>query len=130
MTNFLAIDDVVALHDSRVDARLIDEGKLDSALNRPRNIEAYGGADIHRMAAALCQGVCQAHAFLDGNKRTSLLAVAVFYALNGYDFNPSDADLLHLIVDLTTGDADAEKASSMFSIWAIPRPEEDPHERQ
>lgn len=121
MTNFLRVDDVVRLHDARVpDAPLIDAGKLDAALHRPEWIEIYDNErSIHDMAAALCQGICQAHAFLDGNKRAALLATYAFYSLNGFRFDASsDTDLLHLIVDLTTGDADAAKAATMFSFWA------------
>lgn len=128
MTNFLTVDDVVRLHDTRVpNAPVIDAGKLDSAVNRPRNLEAYGSdTDIHMMAAALCEGICQAHGFADGNKRAALLSTVAFYTINGYVFDaPNDADLLHLMVDLTTHDVDAAKAAEMFSFWATPRPDED-----
>lgn len=50
----------------------------------------YGG--LSSVAGALCYFLTQAHAFLDGNKRTAGLASAVFLDINGYE--------LHYPVDL------------------------------
>lgn len=125
--NFLTVDDVRHLHDLRVpDAALVDPSALDSALNRPRQRQDYDDeATIHDMAAVMAEGICQAHAFTDGNKRTAVLAVVAFYVLNGHTFHAPDSELLHLIVDLTTHDVDAAKASELFSLWAYPLPDED-----
>ena len=68
----------------------------------------------------MAEGICQAHAFEDGNKRTAVLAVATFYTLNGYRFDAPDNELLHLIIDLTTHDVDAAKASELSALWAEP----------
>jgi death on curing protein len=126
VTNFLHVDDVVLLHDMRArEAPVIDWGKLDSAVHRPENLEAYEpDATIHDMVAALCEGISKAHAFLDGNKRTAVLAVVTFYQLNGYTFEAPDTELLHLVVDLTTGGIDTAKAAEMFTLWAYERPDE------
>src|ERR1051326_2911585 len=63
---------------------LVDEGKLESALMRPQMAAHYEEADLVRQAALLVSGVALAHAFVDGNKRTALIAGRVFLRFNGY----------------------------------------------
>lgn len=127
MTNFLTVEDVRLLHDQQApEAGLIDVAKLDSALNRPIQSDQYeSDATLHNLAAVLCEGICQAHAFEDGNKRTALVATVTFYALNGYVFDAPEGEIVHLIVDLTTHDIDAPKAAERFSLWAMPRSDAD-----
>ena len=69
-----------------------DEARLDAALDRPRNLEAYGKPDIFDLAAAYAFGLCQGHAFIDGNKRTSFVAAELFLDLNGCELDADDAD--------------------------------------
>ncbi len=69
-----------------------DEARLEAALDRPRNLIAYGEPDIFDLAAAYAFGLCQGHAFVDGNKRTSFVATELFLALNGCELKADDAD--------------------------------------
>ena len=64
---------------------LRDPGLLDSALARPQNAFAYGQEDIVALAVRLLAGLAQAHAFEQGNKRTSFIAMIEFLMINGYD---------------------------------------------
>lgn len=49
-----------------------DEGLLESALARPRNIALYDpDADLFTLAASDCAGIVQNHPFIDGNKRAA-----------------------------------------------------------
>lgn len=124
MINFLTAADVFQLHhDALPAASVLDFDKLDSAVHRPMQHELYvTNATIHDLAAVLCEGLCQAHAFEDGNKRTALLATIVFYAINAHDFMAPDDPLVQVIVDLTTHATDAADAASMFAQWANPLP--------
>jgi len=70
---------------------LRDTGLLDSAMARPKNAFAYGEEDIVVLAVRLLAGVAQAHAFEQGNKRTSFIAMAEFLIINGYDLAIDDA---------------------------------------
>ena len=63
---------------------LRDSGLLDSALARPQNAFAYDEEDIVALAVRLLAGVAQAHAFEQGNKRTSFVAMTEFLMINGY----------------------------------------------
>ena len=63
---------------------LRDYGLLDSALARPRNFFVFGQDDIVALAVALLNGVAQAHAFEQGNKRAAFAALRPFLHINGY----------------------------------------------
>lgn len=70
---------------------LRDPGLLESALARPQNAFAYGEEDIVVLAVRLLAGVSQAHAFEQGNKRTSFVAMAEFLIINGYELAIEDS---------------------------------------
>ncbi len=69
---------------------LRDPGLLDSALARPQNAFAYGEEDIVVLAVRLLAGLALAHAFEQGNKRTSFVALTEFLMINGYDLEIQD----------------------------------------
>jgi death-on-curing protein len=71
---------------------LRDPGLLDSAMARPKNAFAYGEEDIVVLAVRLLAGLVQAHAFEQGNKRTSFVAVTEFLMINGYDLVIEDRE--------------------------------------
>lgn len=109
---WLTRDMVVALHEESMAlfgglAGIRDEGLLDSALARPRNILAYEpDADLCRLAAALGYGLARNHPFLDGNKRITVITVAVFLALNGRRFDPDEVDEVRAVLSLAAGNLD------------------------
>ena len=95
-------------------AGIRDEGLLESAVDRPRNIDVYGDAPtIHQLAAAYCFGIVRNHPFIDGNKRAGILASAVFLDVNGYAFRPDEAEAVRVVVALAVG----EVAESLFAEW-------------
>jgi death-on-curing protein len=49
-----------------------DEGLLDSALNKPENLFAYGTPSVFQLAASYGFGLVKNHSFIDGNKRIGL----------------------------------------------------------
>jgi len=65
---------------------LRDRGLLESAVARPQasalGTDAY--PDLAAKAAALLHSLVLNHPFVDGNKRTAVLATLVFLDLNGY----------------------------------------------
>jgi death on curing protein len=64
---------------------LRDPGLLDSVLARPQNAFSYGKEDVVALAVRLLAGISQAHAFEQGNKRTSFVAMTEFLMINGYE---------------------------------------------
>jgi death-on-curing protein len=60
-----------------------DEGLLDSALARPKNLYAYEAVqDICRLAVSYAFGILRNHPFADGNKRTAFIALNLFLNRN------------------------------------------------
>ena len=99
-----------------------DEGLLESAIARPRNIAAYGESpSVFEIAAAYCAGVIADHPFIDGNKRTGLLSARAFLFLNGYEFEPEEADEVRLIFALAAGETDEAEIAAWLSDYSTPR---------
>ena len=83
---------------------LRDESILESAIARPRNLWAHDrAATIFDLAAAYGFGIARNHAFVDGNKRITLLAVRVFLFLNGLHFQPDEVETVTMIEALADG---------------------------
>lgn len=98
----------IAVHDEQLSvhgggAGLRDEGLLDSALARPRNLAAYGDPDLAPLAASYAFGLARNHPFVDGNKRTALVVCETFIRDNGHDLYASDAELVILFENLAAG---------------------------
>lgn len=64
------------------------------ALARPPNLLAHGEAapDLASLAAAYAYGIARNHPFVDGNKRTALVAARTFLILNGVDLEATQDD--------------------------------------
>jgi death-on-curing protein len=63
---------------------------------------------IEAMAAHLAFSLIKNHAFLDGNKRIGMLAMAVFLELNNKAITYTDDELFDLGLGLATGTFDEE----------------------
>jgi death-on-curing protein len=104
---------VAAIHDEQLAIHggspgLRDAGLLESALDRPRNKWAYESAELPEMAAAYGYGIARNHPFIDGNKRTSLLAIYTFLGVNGIDFIVPEAHAAAMILALAAGEVSEE----------------------
>ena len=86
---WVAYEVVLAIHEEQLAEHgglpgIRDQGVLESALARPKNLLAYSpGASLHQLAAAYAVGIGQKQGFFDGNKRTGWVVCAVFLELNG-----------------------------------------------
>jgi len=110
---WLTIQIITAIHDEQLaihggSAGLRDAGLLESALNRAKNKWAYESAELPEMAAAYGYGIARNHPFIDGNKRTSLLAIYTFLGVNGIDFVVPEADAAAMILSLAAGEVSEE----------------------
>lgn len=84
---------------------LRDEGLLSSALARPQNLFTYGDPrpDLAALAAAYAYGIARNHPFIDGNKRTALVAARTFLLLNGVNLEASQDEKLLTFLQLAEG---------------------------
>lgn len=93
---------------------LRDDGLLESALARPKNLFVYEGVeDLARLAASYAIAIVRNHPFADGNKRTALIALALFLALNGLRLQADQADAFHQIYGAASGEISEER----LTLW-------------
>lgn len=74
---------------------------LESAINLPRQ-QWYEG--IYIKSAALFRSLIQNHPFLDGNKRTAIVALDVFLGLNHYEFKAKKKDMVEFALKTAKGE--------------------------
>ena len=76
-------------HEGKNPFKILDAGKISSAIHTAFYPGSYpfkaGG--IAKIAGALCFYLVQAHAFLDGNKRTGSMVAIRFMELNGWELS-------------------------------------------
>ncbi len=85
-------------------AGLRDENALGSALSRARHQWLYDRTtDLSSLAAAYAFGLARNHPYVDGNKRVALVVMVTFVAINGYDVDADDDDVLTKMFALAAG---------------------------
>jgi len=108
--DFLDPEDVLELHALQLAryggaAGVRDRGLLESAVAQPQT--TFDGAFVHdglfAMGAAYLFHIVQNHPFVDGNKRTGLLAALVFLELNGISIAHGSSALYDLTLGVAEG---------------------------
>ena len=94
-------------------AGIRDEGLLDSAINKPKNLFAYGKPTVFELAASYASGLVKNHPFLDGNKRIGFMAAYVFLGANGWSLEASEEEAVLETLALAAG----ESAESDYAAW-------------
>ncbi|WP_265521371.1 type II toxin-antitoxin system death-on-curing family toxin [Oerskovia flava] len=119
---YLELEDLLAAAAALLGSEPVvsDWGGLDSAGHRPRAAmfgqEAYPTLDLK--AAALMLSVVQNHALVDGNKRLGLVAVIVFYGLNGSRFVAPHDDVFELTMSIADGtETRVSVVAERFAAW-------------
>ena len=115
---WLTRSECLALHDMMLAqyggcSGIRDEGLLESALARPRQLHHYGSPNLAEMAAAYAAGIVKNHPFLDGNKRTGFMMGAGFLERNGCKFFASEADVVIRTLALAAG----EMTEADYAAW-------------
>jgi death-on-curing protein len=95
-------------------AGLRDENAFESALARAENKAAYGDPTVEDLAAAYLFGIARNHAFVDGNKRTAIVAAGAFLILNGYSIKADDGTIYEFVIDVAAGEIDEDGAAAFF----------------
>ena len=121
-----SVQDILDIHEQIVEesevteAGVRSEKPVESALQYIS--EGFFGevpTSIHEKAVQLMRLLVVDHPFVDGNKRTALRTVVVFYVLNGYTFEYGDEvrALLHRFATDEAG-VDTETAAIYFQACA------------
>jgi death-on-curing protein len=92
---------------------VLNEGLLESACDRPRNLFLYEDEqDMAVLATRLLVAIARNHAFGQGNKRAAFAAADAFLFLNGYDLVLADtvavADVITRVIASEAPESDLE----------------------
>jgi death on curing protein len=99
----------LAIHESQLAehgglAGIRDQGLLESALARPRNLAAYSDdVDAAALAAAYGFGIARNHPFFDGNKRAAFVVMELFLNLNAWTLEADDTECISTMESVAAG---------------------------
>ena len=98
-----------------------DAGLLDSALDKPQQLNNYGEPppDAAALAASYGYGISRNHPFIDGNKRTGYVAAELFLRLNGWRLNADDASCVVTMLAVAAGDITEEAFAAWLRAHAV-----------
>lgn len=98
--HYLEAADIIAIHDQIVEATggslgIRESELLESIAMKPQ--ASFAGRELYpslfAKAAALYEALCNYQVFIDGNKRTSAIAMYRFLAINGYELVATNREL-------------------------------------
>ena len=119
MTDYLTLEDLLALVDDLGVGPLRDLGLLESAAHRPTSSlwghEAY--PSMEEKAAALLESLVRNHPLVDGNKRLGWLATVVFLDINARPVEAPDDDAYHLVMALASGQLELADIADALAGW-------------
>jgi len=122
---FLELHEVLHIHRDQITRYggtfgVRDMGLLTSAIAMPT--ATFKGeflhTDIHEMAAAYLFHLVRNHPFLDGNKRVGAVSAIVFLALNGYDFEAPEDDLVEMVYGVARSEIEKMDVAVFMRRWS------------
>ena len=127
MLHWLSKQQVLAIHDMQLSwhggaSGIRDEGLLESALARAQNIASYSeeAPSLAVLAAAYGSEIVRNHPFVDGNKRTALVATFTFIERNGFRVMASQEDAYFAFYDLAAGKLSEEELAQWLEVNTEP----------
>ena len=88
-----------------------DQRLMESAIARP--YQTFGGKDLYptvlEKAAALAESIIINHPFIDGNKRTGLLAMLLILEIGNFKITASNDDTYNFTIEISTGEIKFEE---------------------
>lgn len=120
---YLTAEDVAGINEDLANARLLtDPGLLASAVGRPAQTafseDAY--PTLWLKVAALFESLTCNHAFVDGNKRTAVVAAIHMLYWNGYELTASQCEVIDVAVRTAAHELDVPKLAEFFETHAVP----------
>ena len=121
MPDFLSLEDVLLLHGNQVDLYggshgVRDLNLLESAIAQPQ--ATFGSdllhGDLFEMAATYLFHIVKNHPFVDGNKRTGVVAALAFLDLNGVEIDAPKGGIHDLAMSVATGRAGKTEVAAFF----------------
>jgi death-on-curing protein len=106
----ILLEDILKIHKASIEDfggahGIRDEGLLSSALARP--FQTFAGKDLYpsiiEKAAALGESLIINHPFVDGNKRTGILALLTLLLDHSIRLNAKGEELYEFVINISTG---------------------------
>lgn len=92
-----------------------DPGVIESALLRPQNLWHYDPPkDLADLGAAYLIGLTRQQGFLDGNKRSALVAALTFLHVNGYDLDRPFDEVFAMTLAAATNRVTEDQIAAWF----------------
>ena len=127
--DFLTFDDIVELHREQLAVYggadgFIDENVVRSAVAMPQStmFGEYLHSDIAEMAAAYLFHFAAAQGFVDGNKRTAVVATVEFLGRNGYVLDCTDMEVYDVTMGVANHSVDKAGAADWIRDHLAPAP--------
>lgn len=111
----MLINEILELHEKSIDDYggshgMRDIGLLESAIARP--FQTFAGEDLYptvfEKAAALGESLIINHPFIDGNKRTGMLAMTAFLIEHKFSFSATSDDVYSFVINISTGSSSSK----------------------
>lgn len=112
---FISLAQLYDCHRAGIEAHggshgLLSEGAAESACNAAKNCFLYEAFELEEppgialIAACYWFNVCQAHAFIDGNKRAAVICFSSFLTRNGYTTSLSETEVESITFSIARGE--------------------------
>lgn len=106
---FLTTEQVKLIQSANVDRfggahGMRDEGAFESAVMAAQNRYDYEDADVIACAATYGFHLCQAHAFVDGNKRVAAASMLICLELNDVKHELSQEDVINIFLKIASSE--------------------------
>jgi death on curing protein len=124
VTEYLRLEDLLAIESALGAPGIRDVGLLDSACARPQATvfgdDAYPTLSLK--AAALTHSIVTNDALVDGNKRMGLIALRLFLGMNDHDLAASQDEKFRLIMAIAGGELrDVEQIAERIAAYLVAR---------
>ena len=118
---FLELGEILLIHKDQLEryggsSGVRDIGILQSATSMPRAgiADRYLHDDIFEMAAAYLIYIVRDHPFVDGNKRTGVVAALVFLAMNDVEIGVDEDKLENVVRSAAEGTTTKSEIAGFF----------------
>ena len=99
-----------------------DLGLLSSAVARPQAVfdgdELY--PNLYHKAAALMDSLINNHPFVDGNKRTGVIAAVMFLRINGQNISTPNKEVESFALSIASGNQSVETIAQWLERYSKP----------
>lgn len=124
--NYLSIKDLIAINKRLIEEQTPDEpigvlnqSSLESSQARPSMVKYYEQTDdMFVLAASLIESLIQNHPFRNANKRTAMMAGAIFLLMNGYELTAPSEDVVAMAVGIACKEYSAEELEAWLCQWS------------